>query len=77
MRRVPRKQLHSDFVRAVRQSDRSIRTLTALAGFTFSTNVSPYLNLRPVPASQLNIVRLQVLAAVVDYDGPIFTETTR
>src|SRR4051794_21684475 len=46
MHRVPRKQLHSDFVRAVRHSGQSIITLTALAGFTVYTNVSPYLNRR-------------------------------
>jgi len=77
MHRVPRKQLHSDFVRAVRQSGQSIITLTALAGFTVYTNVSPYLNRRPVPASRLNIARLRKLAAVVAYDGPIFKEATR
>jgi integrase len=37
MHRVPRKQLHSDFVRAVRHSGRSIITLAALAGFSVYT----------------------------------------
>ena len=77
MRRVPRRQLHADFVRAVRASGRSLVTLAALAGFTVYTNVSPYLNRRPVPVSSLNVARLRKLAAAIAYRGPIFKETKR
>lgn len=74
MRRVPRQKLHSDFVRAVRASGQSLVTLAALADFAAHTQLVPFLNRRSVPVSALNVGRLQKLAHVVAYDGPLFRD---
>jgi hypothetical protein len=77
MRKVPRHQLHSDFVRAVRASGHSLVTLAALADFAAFTQLSTILSRRSVPASALNVQRLHALAASVAYDGPVFKDAAR
>lgn len=72
MRRVPRQQLHVDFVRAIRASGYSLVTLSALANFAAHTQLVPFLNRNAVPMSALNVERLKTLAAVIHYDGEIF-----
>ena len=72
MRRIPRQQLHADFLRAIRASGYSVRTLAALADFTAHQNLWSLLNAKRVPVSALNVQRLHTLGAVVGYDGPVF-----
>lgn len=64
MRRVPRRQLHADFLRAVRASGHGVVTLAALANYPTYTNLTPFLNGRPVPATELHVYRLQTLATL-------------
>jgi hypothetical protein len=77
MRRVPRRQLDREFVRAVRASSHSLVTLAALAQFAAHTQLSGLLNARRVPASALNIERLHALANAIAYEGSLFKEATR
>jgi hypothetical protein len=75
VRRVPHQPLHSDFLRAIRASGHSLRTLAALADFTAYQNLWPFLNREPVPVSALNRDRFYKLAVAISYDGPIFKES--
>lgn len=76
MRSVPRQQLHSDFVDAVRASGHSLVNLAAHTNFA-DTQLSSLLARRVVRASMLNIDRLRKLAEIVLYDGPILKRTKR
>ena len=77
MHRVPRFHLHTDFVRACRQSDYALVALSAIAGFAAYTQLSALLNARRVRGSALMIERLQRVADAVSYRGPMFRESTR
>jgi hypothetical protein len=76
VRRVPRQQLHADFLRAIRASGHSLVTLAALSNFAAHTQLSRLLNQR-VPLSALNLERIKALAMVIAYDGPMFKGAER
>ncbi len=72
MRPVPRSTLAAPFIRAVRASGQPVRMLASLSGFAQRFQLSDILNDHEVTTSDLMIARLQALAQVVHYDGPLF-----
>jgi hypothetical protein len=75
MRRVPRPVLHIDFVSAVRASGTGLATLASLAGYPAHTPVSALLIHRTIAPTPLALQRVESLARLVNYDGPLFEET--
>lgn len=74
MRSYPKLPLARPFVRALRESDRSLFNLSAHVGFASNTQLSTMMNAPSVRATPLVRGRLEALAQLVGYDGPVFKE---
>ena len=70
----PRIQLPEDFLSAVRNSGIKQRELSRRAGFPGESDLSLLLCNAAVVLSPRTVARLQIVAKIVGFDGPIFTE---
>jgi hypothetical protein len=75
---APRRTLNPAFRQAARQAMASgfkSRELASLAGFPFPQQLGNQLHAPVVRATPLVISRLQIVAAAIAFDGPLFVDS--
>lgn len=70
----PRRALNPAFHSAVLSDSRTLFDLASLAGFAAGGQLCYILRVSLVAASPLTVSRLQALAQIVGYSGPLFAD---